>query len=497
MREHITSIGWIAALTLATNLLGFVRELLVARAFGISFHADAFVAAFTIVSMCFLIFSAGALQAAFMPAYQGFIARQEEIRAGRLFMRTLKVFGGVLLILTISVAVRSQFWVGIVLPGFSSEQLKMTASLVTIMSPMIAFVGIGNLFQSVAHAERKFIQPALVPVFNNVVLIGYLLVAAASATVSGLATTCVLGASLWLIVLLPMVWKRLTPTANGSDAASFSRMAGNFWPVFILILADQVSAVVQKTLVSDLSTGSIAALNYAAKLEGIPVGIFSAAIATVYFPVLVEALASKKHNVAGQRFKEGLSGILLVSFPAAVFLCCQAETVVRVLFERGAFDAAATLMTADALFYYALGLLPQGMIVYLNRLYFSAGETRLPMRVGLISAGLHILFCWAAVKQMGFIGIAVGTTLYSLVYVIMLYRFLHRIVSFRLRDLFLIGWRFAFGAAFLSLLYALVSFPSNILGIFAALAFGAIVYFITLVVLREPLLITGKVTRVS
>jgi putative peptidoglycan lipid II flippase len=250
-----------------------------------------------------------------------------------------------------------------------------------------------------------------------------------------------------------------------------------------------VSAVVQKTLVSDLSTGSIAALNYAAKLEGIPVGIFSAAIATVYFPVLVEALASKKHIVAEQRFKEGLSGILLVSFPAAVFLCCQAETVVRVLFERGAFDAAATLMTADALFYYALGLLPQGMIVYLNRLYFSAGETRLPMRVGLISAGLHILFCWAAVKQMGFIGIAVGTTLYSLVYVIMLYRFLH--------DLFVIGWRFAFGAAFLSLLYAIVSFPSNILGIFAALAFGAIVYFVTLVVLREPLLITGKVTRVS
>ena len=89
------------------------------------------------------------------------------------------------------------------------------------------------------------------------------------------------------------------------------------------------------------------------------------------------------------------------------------------LFERGAFDTAATLMTADALFYYALGLLPQSMIVYLNRLYFSANETLLPLRVGTVAAGLHILFCWATVKQIGYLGIAIGTTLYSFIYAIM------------------------------------------------------------------------------
>ena len=90
--------------------LGFVRELLVARAFGIGFQADAFVAAFTIISMCFLIFSSGTLQTAFMPVFQALIENQEEGRARWLFVRTLKVFGSVLLILTIVVAAGGKLW---------------------------------------------------------------------------------------------------------------------------------------------------------------------------------------------------------------------------------------------------------------------------------------------------------------------------------------------------------------------------------------------------
>lgn len=492
MKGCIRYIGWVAALTLATNILGFVRELLVARAFGIGFQADAFVAAFTIISMCFLIFSSGTLQTAFMPVFQALIENQEEGRARWLFVRTLKVFGSVLLILTIVVAAGGKLWVSIALPGFSSEQVQVTASLVAVMAPMILFVGIGNLFQSVAHAERGFIAPALVPLFNNIVLICYLLVFFATVTVSGLATAYTGGASLWLLILLPAVWNQFPRHENDPDPKSFARILGNFWPVFALILADQVSALVQKAFVSGLSTGSIASLNYAAKLEGLPVGIFSVAITTVYFPVLVQALASGEHGLAEKRFKEGLRGIFLFSFPAAVFLSCQAETVVKVLFERGAFDTAATLMTADALFYYALGLLPQSMIVYLNRLYFSANETLLPLRVGTVAAGLHILFCWATVKQIGYLGIAIGTTLYSFIYAIMLCYFLHRVVSIRLYDLLLVGWRFALSAALTLLLYVHVTFPSSILGAFAALGVGGIFYAITLVILREPLLVANK-----
>ena len=480
--------GLVAALTLATNVLGFVRELFMARAFGASAAADAFITAFTLVSSCFLVFTAGTVQAVFMPRYQGLIGAAENAAARRLFFVSMCWLAALLTCLALVVGLGARPLVAIVAPGFDPSQQELTAALARTLAPMVLFVGAGSLLQSVAHAHGRFFGPALVPLLNNLVLIASLAWLAGRLGIEALAWAYLAGALLWWLVLVPVTRPHLRGERASVDPGRLREMLLALGPLLLLLAADQVSALVQKGLVSGLGGGSIAALNYAAKLEGLPVGIFSMAIATVFFPALVDAIGRRDHEAVRRRFLDGLSGILHCAVPASVFLCLEAEQIVRVLFERGAFGTGATRMTADALVYYSLGLLPQGLIVYLNRVYFAAKDTKRPMVVGVISVVFHIAFCWVAVDRMGYLGIALGTSLYALMYVVLLAVGMRRVVPVTLLDLPVALWRALLAGLVLAGFYWRVDFGSSATSMGVAVAIGGAIYAGTLLVLREPLL---------
>ena len=487
MIRYLKAVGVVAGLTLATNLFGFTREVVLARTFGASADADAFVTAFTVVSACFLIFTAGTVQSAFMPLYQG-LDSSSSAKARWLFWHSTKTLGVLLVGAVVLLEAGTQWWMGFLMPGFSPAQIESTSALVKIMAPMVLLLGIGSLLQSVAHAHQWFAGPASVPLLNNVVIITFLLVAGGTMGMPGLAAAYLAGALLWWIVLVPGTWRYLAGDRTAVDRTSWHSLMINLGPLLILLGADQISALVQKSLVSDMESGTIAALNYAAKLEGLPVGIFAAAITTVFFPALIDAMSRGETEMAKDRFMAGLSGILLCSLPAMALLCLEAESVVRVLFERGNFDSRASELTSAALVAYSLGLLPQGLVVYFNRVYFAAQRTTLPMKVGVLSAAIHVVFCWVAVDVIGYLGIPVGTTLYAIVYAILLLIWMPEIVAITLRDLTSVMWRPFVASAALVAVLLWIHFDSNVWGLLWAMLLSGGIYLTMLVILQEPII---------
>lgn len=487
MSSFISSIGIISALTLATNLLGFGREVLFARAFGVGHEADAYVTAFSITAVCFLVFSAGSLQGAFMPRYQQAIVCGEPALARGLWHSTLRVLCTVLVLIVAALVLGAELWVAWVVPGFDEAAREHTAEVLRWLAPMVLLFGLGSLLQSVAHAHQRFVLPALVPLLNNVVIIASLLLLVPSLGLIGLSQGTALGALLWLI-LLPDVLRRLPVAPARLRPGELRGLGSAMLPLVVLLAADQFSALVQKTLVSDLETGSIAVLNYAARLEGLPVGIFAAAIAAVFFPALVEALARGNRTATQERFELGLTAVCFFAVPATLLLTMEPQLVVRVLLERGAFGQEASVRAAEALRWYALGLLPQSLIVFINRFYFAAGDTRTPMRIGVAAAALHVLFCWALVEQVGYLGIAIGTTVYALVYAALLLAGLGRQLTEPARVLGRASWRALAAGAVMAAVFWFGAFPESLLGLLSALTAGGMIYLLAAYLLGDPIL---------
>jgi len=261
-------------------------------------------------------------------------------------------------------------------------------------------------------------------------------------------------------------------------------------PLLLLLVADQISALFQKSLVSGLATGSISALNYAAKLEGLPVGIF-AAVSTVFFPALVQAMNHGNRAATRQCFLNGFSVILYLAAPAMAFLCLQSTQTVTVLFERGKFDADATVRTADALVLYSLGIVPQAFIVYLGRCYYAARDTWTPMVIGLSTMVVHVFVCWFAVDTIGYLGIAVGTTIYAVIYALTLWWGLRKVIAVSVPDVLRVIWRPAVAAAGMVAMYSAVEFPAVPLGLALSLISGGALYTFLLTMLRDPVMYDG------
>jgi putative peptidoglycan lipid II flippase len=485
VKKQIRSAGVIAGLTLFTNILGLVREILTARALGASAVADAFLAAFSIASACFLVFSAATVQSAFMPVYQEVAALKAPAARG-LFWRAFSVLGSILLLITVVFIWIAPKLVAVAVPGFSPDLQGLTVQLLRWLTPMILFVGTSSLLQSVSHANDHFTPPALVPLLNNLVIIGSLFVFVPNYGVTALAWGYLAGAMLWWY-LFAFNRKQLFGIIEPAPPGTLKGVLITLGPLLILLVADQLSAVIQKTFVSNLGAGKIAALNYAARLEGLPVGIFSMAIATVFFPGLVRAIQSKNKNDWEQNFQQGLSAIILLTIPAMILLIGLAHPLVKLVFQRGVFDELATRLTAEALIYYAVGIVPQSLIVYFNRVFFAAKDTRSPMLIGLTAVVLHLISCWLGVRFIDYLGIALGTTIYAFVYAILLVIVLRNRMGIRITNMLTVTWRPCVAGSCMAFLLWWMGMPLDRHGLTISLTVTSSLYFISLWLLREPL----------
>ena len=398
--------------TLVSRILGFLRDLVVARAFGAGPATDAFFVAFRLPNLLRRLVAEGALSAAFIPVFTEYATKRA--RADNLQM--LRAVTGLMLLLlgtiTVTGILAAPWLLRVMAPGFFADPAvgNLTIGLTRLMFPYLFLVGLAAVAMGILNAHRQFMVPALSPVALNVgVIAGALLIAPRLAEpVIGLAIGVLLGGVGQLVVQIPSVWSRglLATPRLALRHPAVRRILRLMAPVVVGQSASHLGTVVNTIIASFLAAGSVSYLYYADRLIEFPLGVFGVAIATAALPTLSEQAARRDPQALRETLSFALRLSAFVSVPAAVGLFVLSEPIVRILYERGRFGPVDTAGTAAAVSMYAVGVVGLSITRVAVQGFYATGDTRTPVKVAVGAMALNCVVAAALAQTHGHVGVA-------------------------------------------------------------------------------------------
>jgi putative peptidoglycan lipid II flippase len=411
------AIATVGALTAASRLLGFARDMLIAALLGAGPVADAFFIAFKLPNFFRRLFAEGAFGAAFVPLFGGLLATRGRAAAQRFAEQTLAVLLSVLLGATLIAELAMPAVIAVLAPGFVGDPARfdLAVALARITFPYLLFVALAALLAGALNALERFAAAAAAPILLNVVMIG-----AALGLAPALGSAAVaLAWGVFVAGILQLLWLvhagrraglalRLRAPRLGPEIRRLLRLIA---PGAIGAGAVQISLMINLILGSLLAPGAVSYLYYADRVTQLPLGVVGAAIATALLPALTRALRAGAPGAALDRLNRAIEGGLALSLPALAGLVLLAQPIVAVLFERGAFGGAAATATADALVAFALGLPAYVLIKALAPAFFAREDTTTPVVVAGVTLALNLALNLVLLPRLGHVGIALATAL--------------------------------------------------------------------------------------
>lgn len=398
--------------TLGSKFLGFLRDILIAFKFGSGMETDTFFIALTATSVL-VGFLSDSVYTTFIPIISEIESKEGKERKIEHTNNIINIVFILSVILLIITFIGAPILVKIFAKGFEGEQFQLAVKLTRIGTPIILFGGIIKLFTGYLQSEQEFARPAATGIISNFIYIIFLIYFSSIFGIKGLMVVAVLAMVSQLLILLPKsksIGYRYEYIIDFKDKY-IQKILFLSIPVLIGVGINDLNAIVDRTLASELATGSISALNYANKLNVLILSVFVTAITTVIFPLLSKE--SNEDNIPGMKkiMMSGFNLILLITIPVTVGLIVLSKPIVQVAFERGVFDTNATLMTSQALMFYAIGLVAMGMRILLTRVYYSLQDTKTPMVNGAISVAFNVVLNLILVKFMAHSGLALATSI--------------------------------------------------------------------------------------
>jgi putative peptidoglycan lipid II flippase len=393
--------------------VGLVRNALIARRFGIGADLDAYYAAFKLPDLLFTVVAGGALATAFIPVFAGFLAADDREGAWRLasaITNWVALIAGALALVTALAApwlVRT-----VIAPGFSTAQAAETAGVMRIVLVSTFIFCISALQGSILHGFKHFLLPALAPVVYPVgVIIGAVWLAPAWG-VTGLAAGAGIGAGLHLAIKIPGLIRfgfRWRPILRAGDGA-VRRVAVLLGPRVLDLGVFHLTLLATTNLASRLGAGSVSALEWGWDAMQLPETIIGTAFGLVAFPTLAELAARGDRRALAATLSESLRTVIALAVPAAVGLIVLGRPLLALLYQRGAFDAAATEAVYVALRFYALGLTAHVCLELAARAFFAQQDTITPLLLAAASAGANILLAALLMGPLGHGGLALANS---------------------------------------------------------------------------------------
>ncbi len=434
-RQVTRAAGIVSSMTLASRILGYARDMVFAYLFGTTMAADAFIAAFRIPNLLRRLFGEGSLSIAFVPVFTDYLSSGDREEAMR-FARSIFYLLGLVLLVVACLGIAASDWiVRFMAYGFTADPLKfaLAVKLTRIMLPYICFIGLVALSMGILNSLGHFAAPAAAPVMLNLAMIASAVVFAwasdsVQVRITGLAIGVLAGGVAQLGLQLPFLVKHRV--AIGRPAPLFHpglrKIVALMGPAVFGAAVYQINIVVNTQLASLLAQGSVAYLYYADRIVQFPLGIFAIATATAVLPSLSQQAARNDLEAMKDTFGHGLRLVFFAVLPSLVGLLVLREPIVAVLFRHGVFDLESTHKTAQALFYYALGLWAFSAVRILLNFFYALQDTRTPVKAASISIVANIVLGLALMGPMGHGGLALATSLASMVNLVLLVLWLRR-----------------------------------------------------------------------
>jgi putative peptidoglycan lipid II flippase len=410
--------GVVGASTVVTRILGFLRDAVIAAAFGAGMAADAYYVAFRIPNTLRRLVGEGALTVAFIPVFVE-ERQQSEARAWELANAVATLLIGLLLAITLAGMAAAPWIIRLIAPGFYQipEKFALTTALTRLTFPYILFISLAALAMGVLNALHHFVSPALAPVMLNLSLIGCALLVCphVDPPVLGLALGVVLGGFLQLTFQVPALVKRGFRYRLSFDYRNpaVQKIGLLLIPALFGMAVHQVAIFVNTLLASFLAEGSVASLYYAYRLVEFPLGIFGMAIATAVLPTMSAQAAKGELTSLAATLSFALRLTLFITIPSMVGLLVLRVPIIALLFQRDEFTSAATHSTAQALWYYALGLPAIAGVRIIVPVFYALKDTATPVRCGAAAVAVNIGCSLLLMGPLQHRGLALATSLSS------------------------------------------------------------------------------------
>jgi len=413
MRTAAQTAVIMGVLTLISKLLGFVREMVMANYYGASYVNDAYVMAIAIPGIIFTgIFAS--VSTAYMPLLSEKIEREGATVANMFTSRIINIF---LIVSAISAAlglVFSDAIVGIFASGFSGETARLTSFFVKITFSYVFFSSTSGILDTFLQYKNTFFPQIIVGYFYNLIVIGAIILSAAFNHYF-LPFGMLLAYGTRFLLLQFLAKKHgMQYRFSFRNKEALKVIVPLAIPVFIGSSISQISIFVDKTLASGLVVGSVGALNYANLLNGMIMTLSVTILTTIIYPRLAQANSLEDYTRFSDIVEKGFALIVMISLPFSLGAMVYSRQVVQIVYERGAFDPAATALTESAYFYYSVGLLFLALNDLLIRVYYSLRDMKLPMIFGGVSVIIDIILNLILVRYMAHNGLALSTSIAAL-----------------------------------------------------------------------------------
>lgn len=419
----------LAAASLASRLIGLVRDNLFAQYFGASGILDMYNAAFKVPDFIFNIVVLGALSASFVPV---FIERQTQAgkaAADQVASAMLTIMGIALLVLTSCAIFVSEPLSQWLLASRSVAQQVGTAQLMRIMLVSVIFFGLSNVFAGMLQARRKFLSFAAAPILYNLGIIVGIIWLYPRFQLVGLAYGVLLGATLHFVIQALAVYHqgfRYQPLLL-LHSPSVQQILRLMPPRAFTLGVAQLNIAVIAALALRLPEGSLVIWTWADNLQNVPINMFGVSLALSAFPVFAQAFADQDLPKFRQVFSENFRRLLFLIIPISVAILLLRAQLVRVIlgsFDSGAFDWDATVMTAQVLGIFAISLFAQASIPLLARSFFAHHDTRTTLYISVGSLVLNFGLAYGLMQYLQLYGLALAFAISSLVNMLLLLFFL-------------------------------------------------------------------------
>lgn len=408
-RRIIRATLLVTAITVGVKGLGFVEKLLLAYFFGTGMEVDAYLLAYSLPFSAFVVLRE-VVKPAFLPTFLRARAAAEG-DGWRLFGVVGTVLALLLGALSLAGVLLADPLVSLAAPGFAGEQRLLAVRLMRLVVPALLFLGLSTLTTAALHARKRFVLPALGEASFRAAPILLLL---AAGGVGGVALGVLLGALGKLAIEalgLERHLRRIRPSLDLAfgPVGTVGRLAAPLLAALSLSLF--VAPLVENAFASGVGVGGVAALAYARKIVETLTTILPYTLGLVLLPFSAEMAARQDLAGLARMLTAAVRALTLLFLPVTIGLMVLREPFVRLLFERGAFTAASTLLTAGPLFFYALALLPFVLEVVVVQFFFARQDTLTPVLADVGTFGLNVLLIWRLTPTLGLGGIALAAAL--------------------------------------------------------------------------------------
>lgn len=425
-RNIVRAAGVVGGATLASRILGYARDMVIAYFFGTATAADAFFVAFRIPNLFRRLFAEGSLTVAFIPVFSEYLVKESKKDAcefANVVFTFLSIILVVLCCLGISLApliVKVMAW------GFADDKSKfdLTVLLTRIMFPYIFFISLVALCMGILNSLKHFAAPALAPVLLNIAMIlsVIILMPYLSRPVLSLSFGVIVGGVLQLALQIPFLRKKGVNLRISFNFAhpGLRKLLKLMIPAVFGAAVYQFNIMIITLLASFLPAGSVSYLYYSDRIFQFPLALFGIALATASLPTMSDLVAHNKTDELKKTLSYALRMVLFITIPAMVGLTLLRMPIVTALFQRGVFTAHSTLLTSQALFCFSVGLWAVAAVRVVVNVFYALQDIWTPVKVAIVSITCNLIFSLLLMKYMNHAGLALAVSLSAMINLILL-----------------------------------------------------------------------------